>query len=218
MRTPDAQDSRIEAGETAMPFLSRNAQVLKYFAQQCPAVGRTKLLKLAYLADLESRQLLGHPVSSFDYIWYDHGPFDTALYSAIEELKAHGMADEEEVVVGLGYIEQRLVDTGQPAMFDFSPAESEILYYVATKYQRTALRELLSEVVYETGPMKAVQRKGERLPMETLDGNQRDRIGFDLEDIIAAEQEIDAGHFRPADEFFDELRSKTVRDGSELDH
>src|SRR5688572_29443700 len=118
---------RFLSEDTVRLKLSKNAQVLKFFLQQCKdGAGRTRLQKLAYLADLESRKLLGHPISDFNYIWHHHGPFDSALYDAINELSIKGYATKSEIDYGQGYVEHSARDTGAPALLDFTPGEVEI--------------------------------------------------------------------------------------------
>lgn len=195
--------------EDTMRRLSRNAQVLKFLLQQCKGAGRTRLQKLAYLADLESRKLLGKPVSEFQYIWHDHGPFDSALYDAIQELDEKGYATQSEIDYGDGYVEKRVRDTGKPALLEFSPAQIEILSYIVKRYTKTPLKQLLDDVVYETEPMEKVQRRGDRLPMDEMNNVDRERLGFDLEKVIEAEK----GNDRLAKDFFNELRSKALARG-----
>lgn len=196
-----------------MATLSRNAQVLKFFAQQCRGLERTKLQKLAYLADLESRKLLGKPITDFRYQWYNHGPFDRAIYDAIDELIQHGFAETDEVHYPNGFVGHRIFDTGHPVAFAFSPAQTQILAYVAKEYTQTSLRELLEDVVYVSEPMQAVERRGQPLPMDSVDNQAKQEIGFDLEEVLANEREAEAGNYVPAADFFDGLRaSLTPRD------
>ncbi len=190
-----------------MEHLSKNAQVLKYFAERCPGgIPRTRLVKLVYLADLEARKLLGHPISDFEYIWHHHGPFDKVIFEAITELVNAELAERRYVQIDANMTEKRLQIVGGKGAFGFSLAEKEILSHVAERYMETPLKELLDDVVYQTPPMKSVSQKGERLPMEDLDNQDKNRIGFDLEEVLAAEQEADLGRFMLAGDFFNALR------------
>lgn len=188
--------------------ISKNAQVLKFFAQQCEGLGYVRLQKLAYLADLESRELLGRPVSDFEYIWYTHGPFDRCFYDALEELDRNELVHQEEKRLKNGRTFKHVQDTGRSVAFDFTPAELEILIYVARTYTRTKLEELLDDIVYETEPMKEVAGRGERLPMEIANNKKRGDIGFDLDEVIAAEQRIESGAFVDLDTFFHGLQAE----------
>jgi uncharacterized protein YwgA len=181
--------------------------MLKFFLQQTPkGLGQTRLQKLAYLADLEARKLIGRPISDFRYTFHHYGPFDSALYDAIQELTETGYASRSEVDYGEGFVEKRVRDTGRPALLDFAPAELEILSYVVEKYTRTPLKSLLDDVVYETEPMKNVQKRGQQLDMDRMNNVDKRRLGFDLEKVIEAERATD----RPAKDFFNELRAKVL--------
>jgi hypothetical protein len=188
--------------------LSRNAQVLKYFAQQhTRGIGRMRLQNLAYLADLEARRYLGKPVTTFEYTWSNNGPLDDGLYAAIDEIERLGLASQIEIPWP-SYVEHRLVDAGKAVPFTFTAPESAVLSFVADKYLDSPLARLLSEVVYETRPMQDVGRKGDRLPMEIVDNEGRNELGYDLEAVLEAEKEMEQGRFTTASALFDELRGR----------
>lgn len=191
--------------------LSRNAQVLKYFSQMANGLGHVRLQKLAYLADVEARELLGHPLSEFEYIWYDLGPFDSSFYTALEELEGAGLIRQQVREYGRGKQVKLVKDTREPAVFDFTDAELEVLNYVAKTFMKTRIRELLDEVVYETLPMQDVRSrdaKGDPLRMELVDNVQRNKIGFDLGEILEAEKRMRAGRRVDAPHFFADLRAE----------
>lgn len=52
--------------------------------------GRTKLMKLTFLADQE---LEDYDVEWYDFIPYDYGPFDQRLYQATEWLEQEGLIE-----------------------------------------------------------------------------------------------------------------------------
>lgn len=200
---------------TSVAPLSRNAQVLKFFLQQAPTgIVITKLQKLAYLADLEARKYLGQPITTFDYYWHDHGPFDGALYTAKSELVDDGYAEEEQREY-FGYRERRVIDRGRSASFDFDTYELEVLSFVADTYLETELRKLLPEVVYKTRPMKAVKRRGERLPMEQVNNTGEAELGYDPKAVIEGEAAITRGDYILASDFFDGLRRQADAAGAD---
>lgn len=189
--------------------ISKNAQMVKFFtARSQHGIGRTKLFKLAYLADLEARKLMGRPISSFAYHWHNHGPFDSEVYAAIDELTAAGLAHTQIVNHGGGYVEKRLIDDDGVSQFDFSAAEAEILEYVAARFMAVPLRDLLDNVVYESRPMKAVKERGEPLPMEIVDNLDKGRVGFDFEAVVKADADARDGDYLLASEFFNALRAE----------
>lgn len=200
-----------------MPDLTKNAQILKFLLarQQPHGVNRTRLMKFAYLCDLEARKLMGRPISSFTYVWYTHGPFDKALYAAIEELTSSGLAHPSTTDYGSGIEEKLLADRGAAELPALSRAELEVLSFVANRFMSLPLDTLLAEVVYKTKPMLEVERKGQALPMESVDGLDQAAIGFDFEGIVDADHRSRQGDFILSDEFFNALRAEAVAAGTE---
>lgn len=192
-----------------MTGLTRTAQVLKFFAQQHgpPGVPRKKLVKLAYMSDILARQYLGHPISEFSYIKDHYGPNDRSLPDYVRELEEAGYAEQGREF-NPPFRTYRLRDLGKPVVFGFTPGESEILGYVAANYMDMDLDEFIEEVVKATDPYKAVERDGERLPMHVIDGTVRDEVGFDLEALIQAEKQAEAGEYVTLSGLADELRAK----------
>lgn len=186
--------------------LSRNAQVLRYLLQVAPGVGHTKLLKFAYLADLESRRYLGRPVTEFRYYRHNHGPFDQAFYAAKAELLRQGLATDELVPVG-NYEAHSLRPTDVAVEYDFSVAEAEVLSFVAATYMEQSALRLCEDVVYETAPMKGAET-GELLEMDQMNEQQRDPLGFSVERMLAGEEAGRAGRARPVRDVLDELRAR----------
>ncbi len=190
-----------------MRRLSRNAQVLRYLLDADPGVGRTKLAKYAYLADLVARQLLGRPISGFRYVFDRHGPFDAAaFFTAKEELVGHDLAVESEIAIG-PYVEHQLSPTPRAVEYDFTLAETKVLEYVAQTYLSMGARQLCEEVVYRTEPMLKA-KPGRLIPMSESTRPESVRLGFDLERMLAGEASAGAGRTRPLREAANELRGR----------
>lgn len=185
--------------------LSRNAQVLRYILGVAPGVGRTKLLKFAYLADCEARRYLGRPISEFGYIRYDQGPFDQAFYKAVEELESAKLIDVSRVTFPNGYEGYCHRPTQEAVEYHFSPGESAVLDFVATTYWNVPARDLCDDVVYETEPMKSGVEMNKALPMGVLDKPKDDLFGFNLERLLASEESARSGKHRPVTEAMDAI-------------
>lgn len=189
-----------------MPAMSRNGQVLRYLLQVAPGIGHTKLAKFAYLADLEARKYLGCPISGFVYVYDQHGPFDsTRFFNALDELKESGFVTENQIPCGQ-YVGFEMFPTGSVVEFDFSHAEAEVLRYVAETYLSKTARDLCDDVVYKTEPMVGA-KVGKPLPMDKLNRDPKDKLGFSVERMLAGEASAAAGRTRPLAEVMDELRT-----------
>lgn len=186
--------------------LSRNAQVLRYLLEVAPGIGHTKLLKFAYLADLEGRRYLGQPISNFRYVRFDHGPFDKAFYAAKAELLEKGLATDETVLVG-NYEAHSVRPTHLTVEYDFSVAEAEVLSFVAGTYLDQTAVQLCEDVVYGTPPMQGA-RVGDELDMDQLNNQTQDPLGFNVERMLAGEESGRAGRTRPMRDVLNELRAR----------
>jgi hypothetical protein len=178
--------------------VSRDAQVLKFFAQQCRGIPRKRHVKLVYLADVLAREYLGHPISSFEYVRLYYGPYDRRFPEVAQELVLAGLAEEvteHRTAYPAPQRTIRLVDLGLSVPFEFSLGELEVLRYVTENYLDMPMEELIEDVIYETEPMKAGVSEESRLPMELADRRGVDAVGFDLEAVLAAEREIAEGKF-----------------------
>jgi hypothetical protein len=189
-----------------MGQLSRNAQVLRYLLGIAPGLGHTKLLKFAYLADIEARRYLGRPISTFRYLRYTHGPFDPQFYGAKDELLEGGYASSTTKWIG-NYQGNCLEPTPAPVEYEFSTSEAAVLRFVADSYLTMSARQLCDDVVYETEPMKDAQMM-EELPMDSLNRKPDDPLSFDLERLLASEQSAKNGKVRPISKALDELRAR----------
>jgi len=181
--------------------LSREEQLVAFFVNACPEpVGRTRLMKLLYLADYEARRYLGRPVSSIPYIWYDHGPFDQQLYGWLDHLRAEGLIRDEEVVYPSGNAGHIYTPNEAPPAHDLSPDEVEILSYVCREYSQVGLRELLDDIVYQTEPMldaKEKNARGEKLNMDLVNNLKSRAFAVPYEELLARSRQVRAGNVIP---------------------
>jgi len=190
--------------------ISKDAQVLRFFASKRGRIDATAHLKLAYLADLCAREYLGRPITGFSYRWHNHGPFDSAFYSAREELVTQGLAQEHTTTYpGVDYTGRTLVNLPGRVKSDLTAGERMVLEYVNTHYGDLPLDGLL-KIVYETEPMQMVEKRGQRLPMDEVNDRGREDLGVDLDELASAQERVRAGEYLTLNELVGELRS-TVR-------
>lgn len=197
-----------------MPMsISRNAQLLKYFAQQCHGMPSKHLVKMAYMADLLARQFLGHPISGFNYVVFYHGPYPHEFKDAIGELEAAGLAQliERKKADPSDYELKKLFDAGKAVSFDFDLGENEVLAHVVRTFLNMDTEEFVEDVVYPTRPFqiaKEARRLDEPIPMHIVDGEGRREIGFDLNKALEAERQAEEGQFMTAASYFNGLRNR----------
>lgn len=190
-----------------MSTLSRNAMVLRFLLEEAPGIGRIKLAKFAYLADLESRKYLGKPITQFKYVYDQHGPFDARpFYSALEELEQGAFVTQNQIPLGQ-YLGYELCPTSSPVEYDFDVAEAEVLSHVARTYLARNAQESCEDVVYETQPMRDAE-PGRPLPMDAVNRKPGDRLSFDLKRMLTGEAQAKAGRIRPLADALGELRAR----------
>lgn len=185
-------DSKAASSEDRAPDLVR------YFVERLSGrVGRTRLAKLLYLADLEARRYLGQPLTRFVYRKLDYGPFDPQFYQVLDFLKERGEVREDvhELPEGCVY-RYHAVALARP--HPFGRAEEAILTHILSTFTSFEGRDLedFLDVVYETRPMRSVEGSphGTSLPMEEVDNEARIALGgVSLEDALLAEEEARQG-------------------------
>ncbi len=193
-----------------MDEITKNEQIIKFIIERLSGeLGRTHLLKLIYLADYHSRRLFGKPISTFDYSWYQHGPFDKEFYRNIKDLDTTYI--REYVVDFPSYRGYVFHDVPVQVKYkDLSVQEIYVLEYIVRTYGKVSLQTLLDEVVYKTEPMEELVDKeayGDRLPMEIVnDIDKKLYGGLDPANIIEGEKAAQEGRVRSLEEVFSALQ------------
>lgn len=184
-----------------MARLSKEQELLAFFVRNCGSPpGRTRLMKLLYLADYEARRYMGHPITDVQYIWYDFGPWNHGFYGWLEGLAAQGLIVERPVQYPngkIGYLIER-GEGGGVGEASLSPAEMEIVSYVARHYSAMDLSELLGDVVYETEPMQeAKARNGQNteLNMDIVNNVKAAEYGIDFEELVQRKRRVLSGEY-----------------------
>ncbi len=179
--------------------LSREEELVAFFVNRCGRdgnLGRTRLMKLLYLADYEARRFLGRPISGIKYIWHFYGPYEKKLTTWITRLRDGGVVVEEAVMYPSGKEGFLYTAGAKEAPPSFSPAEVEILSYVCREYSRVDLRELLDDIVYQTEPMVRAQKKGAKekpLEMDIVNNAKANELTISLEELVERRRQLRAG-------------------------
>jgi hypothetical protein len=180
-------------------------------------IGRTQLMKLLYLADLEAHRFLGRSITPISYRWYNHGPFSETLYHSLELLLGKGEMNEEKYTSSHGTPASKYTYNGVPSISTLDDVEQILLASVLDEYSKTPLTELLEEIVYKTKPMTIAQKKGDHnnpLDLSAVDKEGAwEYGGVDLYRLIQGETEARSGLVQPLDEVERELRAEYQPNG-----
>ncbi len=130
--------------------LNKLRDILIYFTlHRKDRVGRTKLLKLAYLADVAAFRETGTTISGAQYISYDHGPWTADFYQALESISG---LQERVSMTPFGDSEYAYsVDFSDYGFQHLNERELGILEQVNEKWGGTPLKAILRNV-YSTAP------------------------------------------------------------------
>ncbi|HEX7896623.1 MAG TPA: Panacea domain-containing protein [Planctomycetota bacterium] len=163
-------------------------------------LGRTKLIKLAYLSDYFARKTIGRPITSYTYRFGDHGPFDRAFYDTLEVLGGEGVQerryeewDAYRYTVPAPLAEARALDS----------TERHIVESVIEKFGRLPLRQLL-DFVYSTEPMISAE-PGAELRMDVVNGSIARETGLDFDTYLASRAALREGDRIPIEDLIDAL-------------
>jgi len=136
-----------------------------FIRQHSASIGRTKLVKLVYLADVLSYQKYGKTLTGLNYIFYDYGPWAVEFYSALESLP---MVKENKGLTSFGDLKYHYEETGQPYTFTgLNQAEIAILEKIDQEWGGKRLREIL-RYVYNNLPL-AASSQGEIIDFDVLE-------------------------------------------------
>lgn len=138
-----------------MPISASLEDIVLFIVEESPQeVGITKLMKLAFLADVEYAQLFGDRLCDIDWTWYDHGPFSRRLYQAVESL------DERGSIRDLPLIDRRLIrpsDSSESKQGrSLAPPQRYALRRVLDRYGTLTLTAI-KQVAYATQTMRLAE-------------------------------------------------------------
>ena len=123
--------------------------------------GRTEIIKLLYLLDLESLKKNGKTLTGTTYRYHYFGPFSKDILDAIERLVEEDILEDiPEIDHEEGYVKHNYRVLKRKRI-SLNEEERRTVTGILKKYGNLPLRELLS-VVYNTEPMLE-KKKGEVL-------------------------------------------------------
>lgn len=181
----------------------RVSDLLHHFIKSVPNAGRTQLVKFLYLVDVASRSFLGEPITDLEYIWYNHGPFDSRIYNRLSGLNAKGAIKEVRVQYPTrdGY---RYESCNEPDDTWLTEQQAAVVEYIVAEFGKKPLAEIL-KYVYDTAPMKKAKSLG--ATGQPLDMDAIPNRGALYESIRRGVEQLDRGEGVPFSQIYQ--RKKT---------
>ncbi len=125
----------------------------------------TKLMKLAFLADIEHQQLYGEPLSNENWTYYQYGPYTQNLYASTEALESEGFIActirPAFTRIGKNYSPAKSEAEAETRLEKLSPKALRALANVLKRYGHLTVDQI-KRAAYETKTMQSA-RPGERL-------------------------------------------------------
>lgn len=135
----------------------KNLQLLAYLAKEHSEASVTVLIKLCYLADLISIKRYNNKISSFNYIRYYFGPFDSKIYEELEFLISKNilMAESEYTKNGAEAIIYHFNEKKSLDISELKDEDKTILNELLDLVRGYGARAL-TDMAYNTKPMKSI--------------------------------------------------------------
>jgi hypothetical protein len=133
---------------------------IMYDLQNCKyGFGKTRVIKLAYLVELEYYRRNQQRLTSIEWIYYKYGPYVMDFDSILSD-KNIEIGDDDSDFKSLRVIDE----TSLPTI----PKENKlIISHIVKRYGADDLQNLLDYVYFDTEPMMCVEKRGEILDFST---------------------------------------------------
>ena len=161
-----------------MELTKRQAAILYIAYSYGVGIALTSFMKLCYFFDLMAMANRNAKITDFEYIRYSYGPFDSKIYSDIENLifqgslrtKSYSVGQEENILYQFNDINE---DSFNPSRY-FSTEEIGEMNQVLEEFKGFGAKTLTA-AAYKTAPMIALnatlggsENLGKRLNLELV--------------------------------------------------
>ena len=134
-------------------------------------INRTKLAKLLYLADVRAVEEDLPPGSDVEWRWRHYGPYSNVLRAIEDDLETAGVLQVVRTENDYGNREIRLRLLIAHPQLDIDPRFAAIVDEVMQSHGRLSASQL-KDLTYQTLPMRAAQRAGQRELRLDLSGGE----------------------------------------------
>lgn len=128
------------------------------------SIGKTRLIKILYLLDLENYKLKQMILTGLNWIFYKYGPY---TFEIEEFLNKIGI-EEEEIYMGGGKIFSKLKKEFGEEDIKLDIETKSIIEKLIEEWGTAELNELLDYIYFDTEPMMKAQTRGEILDFSSV--------------------------------------------------
>lgn len=153
------QETRYSAKEIAL-------QILNEAADRGTSLGKTQLVKLLYLAEVQYYKATQQRLTALEWIFYHYGPYAFELESVLSgpEFEKTQIKTEDEK----DFIRYTVAERALAYKTSLEPKITLLIKKIVGEWKEKPLPELLDYVYFETEPMQVVKRRGDPLDFTTV--------------------------------------------------
>lgn len=147
--------------------LTKEQQIISYIITNVKSsrINRTLIFKLLFLADLEFFSLYNQSITSYNYCFYDHGPFCPEIYSDLDYLEYMGLISSQKYISN-DYVEWKY-GVIKPININLCEEVIRVIDFVIELGNKFSLSKIL-EIVYDL-PLLKLTNKYESLYLTKME-------------------------------------------------
>lgn len=144
---------------SVLQLRSLTAYVISKLVDMEASFGKTKLVKLLYLIDVENYRLRSHKLTRLDWVFYHYGPYAFEIDQTLKQLDLD--IPQEDMLTAAGHraiVFKPSWDTDAEFEQQASNLEKSVVDRVLNEWGMEELNPILSYVYFHTEPMKDAKR------------------------------------------------------------
>lgn len=163
-------------------------QILREASDRNVSFGKTQIVKLLYLIEVEYFRKGGERLTNLHWLFYHYGPYALELESVFEEPEFNKVEikTQKEKDFFLYKVAEPLAPYGQ----HMEAKISLLIKKIVGNWKDKSLEELLDFVYFETEPMQNVKKRGDTLDFSTIASENETSHVIPLKASKHAEKEV----------------------------
>ncbi len=141
-------------------------QILSEANEKNLLLGKTQIVKFLYLTEVEYYRETGNRLTDLNWLFYHYGPYALELDSILNEKEFE--MEKKETKSDREFHIYKIAESPAKYSSKVDPKVGLIIKRIVSTWGNKPLEELLDYVYFETEPMEAVKRRGERLDFSTV--------------------------------------------------
>ena len=136
-------------------------QILSEASQKGFRLGKTQLVKLVYLTEVEYYRETGQRLTELDWVFHYYGPYAFEIDKILEEKEFQ--VETKETKSDRVFHQYKIAESRNEYESFVEARLSLVIKKIVRSWGGKTLEELLDYVYFETEPMQTVERRGDRL-------------------------------------------------------